>query len=382
LLREARVQHPGLKAVMITAHGDVDSAVEALRLGAFDFIRKPFDVEELVTAVNHALRVEQLESRVAYLRGREDRSQPGLVFASAEMKRVMAQVERLAGLPVPVVLVRGESGTGKELVARRLHSASERSSGPFVELNCSALPEQLVESELFGHEKGAFSDAREQKRGLVELADGGTLFLDEIGDLAAGAQAKLLKFVETKEFRRVGGTKQLKVDCRIVAATHRDLSDGQRFRQDLYFRMAGMAVMLPPLREREGDVLLLARHFLAQLSVEYRKPLTGFTREAEQLLARHAWTGNVRELRAAVSFAAAMADQPLIGAELLSQLRGPAHAVGAPGAPEQVRPLDEIEVAYCRQALACCGGNRVLAAEKLGISRHTLARKVGDSDDT
>jgi DNA-binding NtrC family response regulator len=382
LLREARAVNPGLKAIMITAHGDVDSAVQALRLGAFDFIRKPFDVEELVTAVNNALRVEQLEHRVAYLRSREDRAQPGLVFGSAEMKRVMDQVDKLARLPVPVVLVRGESGTGKELVAHALHDRSERAAGPFVELNCSALPEHLVESELFGHERGSFSDAREQKRGLVELADGGTLFLDEIGDLAAGAQAKLLKFVETKEFRRVGGTKQLKVDCRIVAATHRDLSDGQRFRPDLYFRMSGMTVMLPPLREREDDVLLLARHFLALLAVEYRKPLTGFTREAEVLLARHPWTGNVRELRAAVSFAAAMADRPLIGADLLSQLRGKSEVELEPKTQLQLRPLDLIESEYCKQALAICGGNRGLAAEKLQISRHTLARKVGEGDDT
>jgi DNA-binding NtrC family response regulator len=304
-----------------------------------------------------------------------------LVGRSAGIARVNGLIARV-GPSAATVLVRGESGTGKELVAHALHDRSERAAGPFVELNCSALPEHLVESELFGHERGSFSDAREQKRGLVELADGGTLFLDEIGDLAAGAQAKLLKFVETKEFRRVGGTKQLKVDCRIVAATHRDLSDGQRFRPDLYFRMSGMTVMLPPLREREDDVLLLARHFLALLAVEYRKPLTGFTREAEVLLARHPWTGNVRELRAAVSFAAAMADRPLIGADLLSQLRGKSEVELEPKTQLQLRPLDLIESEYCKQALAICGGNRGLAAEKLQISRHTLARKVGEGDDT
>jgi DNA-binding NtrC family response regulator len=380
LLRAARLQTPGLKAIMITAHGDVDSAVQALRLGAYDFIRKPFELEEVIAAVHNALHTERLEHRLAYLRDRE-RAQSGLVYASAAMKRVVEQTEKLGAQPVPVVLVRGESGTGKELVARALHAASARSQGPFVDLNCSALPEHLVESELFGHERGAFSDAREQKRGLVELADGGTLFLDEIGDLAAAAQAKLLKFVETKEFRRVGGNKQLKVDCRIVAATHRDLTQTQNFRPDLYFRLAGVTLTLPPLREREGDVLLLARHFLQEFAREYRKRLDDFSPQAQQLLAQHHWPGNVRELRAAISFAAALAEEPIIGTELLDQIRRNAPTTSAEtlSSPEAIQPLDEIEVEYCRRALAACGGNRVLASEKLGISRHTLARKVGDS---
>ena len=307
---------------------------------------------------------------------------PGLVFQSTAMAKVVEQMQKLSAQPVPVVLVRGESGTGKELVARALHDGSDRRRGPFVELNCSALPEHLVESELFGHERGAFSDAREQKKGLVELADGGTLFLDEIGDLAPAAQAKLLKFVETKEFRRVGGTRQLKVDCRIVAATHRDLSDAQRFRQDLYFRLAGATLALPPLRERGDDVLVLAKHFLEQLAREFRKPLTHLTPEAERVLARHNWPGNVRELRAAISFAALMAEGGELGVEHFAGLVRGASAQGdaMPQGPDGIRPLEEIELAYCKKALALCGGNKVMAADKLGISRHTLARKVGDTE--
>ncbi len=380
LLREARERAPHLKAILITAHGDVDSAVAALRLGAYDFIRKPFDIEEVVTAVKNALRTERLENRLSYLDARRDKGRGGLVFASASMQSVMEQVAKLAAQPIPVVLVRGESGTGKELVAHALHEQSNRRAGPFVELNCSALPEQLVESELFGHERGAFSDAREQKKGLVELADGGTLFLDEIGDLALAAQAKLLKFVETKEFRRVGGTRTLKVDCRIVAATHRDLSDASRFRSDLYFRMAGFAVTLPPLRDRKGDVLLLARHFLEQFAQEYRKPVTAFSPAAEAALSEHAWPGNVRELRAAISFAVVMAEKPVVEVTLPETVRPAGAAASAPSSAEGIRPLEEIEIEYCRSALKLCGGNRVVAAERLGINRHTLARKVGGSE--
>jgi DNA-binding NtrC family response regulator len=380
LLREGRTRHPGLKAILISAHGDLESAVEALRLGAYDFIRKPFEVEEVVNTVGNALRTERLEDRLAYFEGREQRAQGGLIFASSAMRKAMEQVDRFAAQPVPVVLVQGESGTGKELVARALHDRSSRREGPFVELNCSALPEQLVESELFGHERGAFSDAREQKKGLVELADGGTLFLDEIGDLAPAAQAKLLKFVETKELRRVGGTRTLKVDCRIVAATHRDLADAERFRQDLYFRLAGLTITLPPLRDRDEDALVLARHFLREFALEYRKPLTGFSPEAERALLRHSWPGNVRELRAAISYAAMMAEQPVVNLELPEQVLRASVIPPLPKRVQDIVRLDEIEVQYCRGVLALCKGNRVLAAEKLGINRHTLAKKAGEGE--
>jgi two-component system, NtrC family, response regulator AtoC len=380
VLATARERLPTLKAVVITAHGDVDSAVRALRLGAFDFIKKPFDVEEVLASVQNALRTDDLERHVAYLARQEREGKQDIVYRSDPMRAAMRLIEKIAVQPVPVVLIRGETGTGKELAARALHAASDRAQKPFIELNCSAIPEPLLESELFGHERGAFSDARQQKHGLVELADGGTLFLDEVGDLPSTAQAKLLKFVETLEFRRVGGTKLLSVDCRVVAATHQDLEDLATFRRDLYYRMAGVTVTLPPLRERGDDILLLAQHFLAQYARRYRKDLEGFTPEAQALLRSHRWPGNVRELKAAVSSAALVAEGPLVGLDLFGQVQRSAvrGVAELPVAHDGIVPIDELELVYLRRVLELCGGNKVLAAQKLGISRQTLARKLAD----
>jgi two-component system response regulator AtoC len=383
LLASARDRMGESKIIVITAHGDLDSAVRALRLGAVDFIRKPFDLEEVIASVGNALRIAALEQRVAYL-GAQDAAEhePQMVFASDAMKAATATIAKLAAQPVPVVTIRGETGTGKELAARMLHRLSARARGPFIELNCSAIPEQLVESELFGHERGAFSDAREQKRGLVELADGGTLFLDEVGDLAPSAQAKLLKFVESFEFRRVGGTKLLRVDCRVVAATHRALEDADGFRRDLYYRLSGISVTLPPLRERGDDVILLARHLLAQAGRRFRKRLDGFTGDAEALLRRHRWPGNIRELKAAVSSAAVMAETPIVGVELLGQVQRAMlrDVTGLPETVDDVVPVEELERTYVRRVLELCGGNKVVAAQRLGISRQTLARWLNDGD--
>jgi DNA-binding NtrC family response regulator len=381
VLQAARERMPTLKAVVITAHGDVDSAVRALRLGAFDFIKKPFDVEEVLASVQNALRTDQLERHVAYLTRHEQQGGQEVVYRSEPMRAAFALIEKIAAQPVPVVLLRGETGTGKELAARALHAASDRAQKPFIELNCSAIPESLLESELFGHERGAFSDARQQKHGLVELADGGTLFLDEIGDLPSSAQAKLLKFVETLEFRRVGGTKLLSVDCRVTAATHQRLEDLSSFRRDLYYRLAGVTVVLPPLRERGDDVLLLARHFLAHYARRYRKRLDGFTQAAEALLQRHRWPGNVRELKAAVSSAALMAEAPLLDVDLLGQVQRSAvqDLTELPRSDEAILPMEHLESAYLRRVLELCGGNKVLAARKLGISRQTLARKLAET---
>jgi DNA-binding NtrC family response regulator len=380
VLRRARQRLPGLKAIVITAHGDVDSAVQALRLGAYDFIRKPFDLEEVIASVKNALRTDELERQVAYFSGRSSE----LIFASASMRTMMDLVDRVAAQPVPVVLIQGETGTGKELVARALHRGSSRAAGPFIDLNCSAIPDSLVESELFGHERGAFSDAREQKRGLVELADGGTLFLDEIGDLPGSAQAKLLKFVEHREFRRVGGTALQQVDCRMVAATHQRLEGHPQFRRDLYYRLAGVTITLPPLREREDDVLLLANHFLAYYARQYRKQLDGFTPEAEQLLRRYHWPGNVRELKAAIAEAALLVDAGPVGVENFRAVqRGAVESLAArPKTVDDILAIEELEQRYVGRVLELCGGNKVLAAQKLGISRQTLARWLADDSET
>jgi len=383
VLEQARDRLSEAKTIVITAHGDLDSAVRALRLGAFDFIRKPFDLEEVIASVRNALRIAALEQRIAYLGAQElAEREPQLIFESESMKAAVGALAKVAAQPVPVVTIRGETGTGKELAARMLHRLSPRARGPFIELNCSAIPEQLVESELFGHERGAFSDAREQKRGLVELADGGTLFLDEIGDLPASAQAKLLKFVESFDFRRVGGTKLLHVDCRVVAATHQSLEDSATFRRDLYYRLSGISVTLPALRERGDDVILLARHLLAQFGRQYRKRLDGFTEEAEQLLRRHRWPGNIRELKAAVSSAAVMAEQPLVDTDLLGQVQRAMmrDVVELPATMDRIVPVDELERSYVRRVLDICGGNKLLAAQRLGISRQTLARWLSDGE--
>jgi two-component system, NtrC family, response regulator AtoC len=271
-----------------------------------------------------------------------------------------------------------------------LHEGSPRAAGPFVELNCSAIPENLVESELFGHERGAFSDARERKLGLVEIADGGTLFLDEIGDLGAAAQAKLLTFLEQRTFRRVGATSVRRVDARVVAATNRNLTAAvaaHTFREDLFYRINAMTVHLPPLRERAGDVRVLAEHFLAESAREFGRRFCGLAPETAGLLERYRWPGNVRELRAVIARAALLHDDDLLRPghlppELLSAaLAAPeAAAPAGAGAPATIPTLEEVELGHIRRVLEICGGNRTLAAQHLGITRQTLAKKVGSGE--
>jgi two-component system, NtrC family, response regulator AtoC len=393
LLRRFHGEAPETKVLVITAHGSIESAVAAMKQGAYDFIRKPFDLEEIIAAVRNALRTSSLERRVEYLADRERRrtevKRP--IVASPAMQRLVAEVEVIARSPVPVVLVTGESGTGKQVVARMLHQSSLRADGPFVELNCSAIPENLVESELFGHERGAFSDARERKQGLVEVADGGTLLLDEVGDLGAAVQAKLLTFLEQRAFRRLGATAMRHVDARIVAATNRDLGAmvaARTFREDLWYRLNAITVRLPPLRERREDVGPLAAHFLAESSHEFQRRWRGLAPEAMALLERYAWPGNVRELRAVISRAALLHDDETLRPEHL-----PAEIVAAAlAAPEPLpspeadaRPaipsLAAIELAHIRRVLEVCGGNRTLAAQHLGITRQTLAKKIGGAEE-
>ena len=299
----------------------------------------------------------------------------------------LREIELIARSPVQTVLIQGESGTGKQLVAQLLHERSPRRSGPFVELNCSTLPETLVESELFGHERGAFSDARERKLGLVEIADTGTLFLDEIGDLSLSAQAKLLTFLEQRTFRRVGATALRKVDVRVVAATHRDLramAASKEFRGDLLFRLNAMTVELPPLRERPDDIVLLAEHFLLAANQEYRKAWQGIASSAKSLLTGYGWPGNVRELRAMISRAALLYDDTLLQPEYLPAelapvpTRLPSGPVSEPS-NGPIATLAEVELAHIRRVLALCGGNRTVAAQHLGVTRQTLSRRLEES---
>jgi DNA-binding NtrC family response regulator len=393
LLRRMRQEAPEIKVVVITAHGSVERAVSAMKQGAYDFIKKPFELDEILAAVHNALRTAALERRVEYLSERErKRTDPaGLIHASPAMARVIEEVGLIATNQVPGVLLTGESGTGKQVISRMLHERSMRAHGPFVELNCSAIPESLVESELFGHERGAFSDARERKLGLVEVADGGTLFLDEIGDLGHAAQAKLLTFIEQRQFRRLGATSMRRVDVRIVAATNRDLAPmvaGKSFREDLWYRISAMTLRLPPLRERREDIVPLAEHFLGESSREFRRRWRGFARETLGVLERYRWPGNVRELRSVIGRSALLHDgeemQPshlpaeLVAASLASPETVSADARGPAAAA--IPSLAQIELAHIRRVLEVCGGNRTLAAQHLGITRQTLAKKIGSDD--
>ena len=380
LVRRLGAEAPETKVVVITAHGTVDTAVEAMKLGAFDFVNKPFELDELITTVQNALRAGTLERRLAYHDGRA-RSRFDADMIAGRAPRMVAlerEVAMVAPQPVPVILVVGETGSGKALVARRLHygAAPPRADGPFVELNAAAMPETLIESELFGHERGAFSDARERKLGLVEAADGGTLFLDEIGDLPAAAQAKLLTFLETFSFRRGGATATRTVDVRLVAATNRDLGamvkEG-RFRADLWYRLSAITLRLPPLRERREDIEPLAVHFVTSYAQRYGKSFRAVSDEAKKVLEAWPWPGNVRELKSVIQRAVLMNDAATLEVSHL-----PAELVAA--APARVPTLEEIEVRYMRAVLQLTGGNKVRAAEHLGITRQTLAKRLGESE--
>jgi DNA-binding NtrC family response regulator len=393
VLKRIRQEAPDVKVILISAHGSIESAVAAMKLGAYDFIKKPFELDEIVAAVRNAARTNALENRVAYFAAQEKKRAGGAAFVHADpvMARRLEEVRLIAASPVPMVLVTGESGTGKQAIARMLHDESARREGPFVELNCSAIPETLVESELFGHERGAFSDARERKPGLVEIADGGTLFLDEIGDMGLGAQAKVLTFLEQRTFRRIGGTTSRRVDARVVAATNRNLEAmvaAKTLREDLYYRLNAITMRLPPLRERRGDIGPLARYFLAESARELGRRYSSIAPEALRLLEGYKWPGNVRELRSVITRAVLLHDGEVLLAEQLpvelvsAVLAAPPSVEPAPGAPSRAIPtLEEMELAHIRRVLEICGGNRTLAAQHLGITRQTLAKKIGAKDD-
>jgi DNA-binding NtrC family response regulator len=389
LLRRLRHEAPDTKVVVITAHGSIESAVEAMKLGAYDFVKKPFELDELLATAQNALKAAQLERRVAYHSGRERNrfDMAAVPGQSPAMRKLDQEIGAVAPQPVSVILVVGETGSGKALVARRLHYGAPRAEGPFVELNAAAIPDTLVESELFGHERGAFSDARDRKLGLVEVADGGTLFLDEVGDLGQAAQAKLLSFLESFSFRRLGATASRSVDVRVVAATNRDLEQMTRegkFRADLFYRLGALTLRVPPLRERREDVKPLADHFVSLDAQRFGKRFRRVSDPAARLLAGWRWPGNVRELKAVIQRAVLMNDADELQPEHL-----PAELVT--GAIDPVEPalretqakiptLEEVELRYMRAVLELMGGNKVRAAERLGITRQTLAKRLGEAE--
>jgi DNA-binding NtrC family response regulator len=390
VLERVRAADPEIPVIVLTAHATIDTAVRAVRLGAFDYVEKPFDNETLKALVARALEHTRLARENRYLRAelRERRGAPSIVAESEALRGVLELVRRAARSPASV-LVTGESGTGKELVARAVHVHSDRVGGPFVAVNCRALAPGVLESELFGHERGAFTGAERARAGLFERAAGGTLFLDEIGDTSLDFQAKLLRVLQDRRVLRVGGGEERPVDFRLVAASNRELRrevEAGRFREDLYFRLAVIPIQIPPLRERPDDVLPLARHFFARANAERTPPLAGWSDEVEKCLRDHAWPGNARELENAIERGVVLARGERIEVEdlMLDAVDTPRAAAGPapreqPGAAaatdESLRDfLDRATAEKLRAALAAAGGSKSEAARRLGIDRTTLYR--------
>jgi len=376
-----------VQVVMMTAYPDVRTAVAALKAGAYDYINKPFDLEELAKLIERAMETRRLRREVEWRRAQSDTCEmEGLIGQSPAFKELIAVTQKIASSRVPVLIL-GESGSGKEKVARAIHCQSARATGPWVTLNCSALPEGLMESELFGHEKGAFTDAKAAKRGLLELADGGTLFLDEIGDLALALQPKLLRVLETQTFRRVGSSRETQVDVRFVAATHRNLPDMVRngsFREDLYYRLNVGAIQVPPLRARRHDIPMLAQTFVRTAAREMGIEPPSLTPDIEALLVAYAWPGNVRELRNVLERAVILCDQGCLDVKQMPP------EISATALPTKASEMDvrrrletlaEVEIDHIRHVLAQCAGNKTRAAEILGITRLTLRSKLKDAGE-
>jgi DNA-binding NtrC family response regulator len=379
VLRGALAIDAELPVILITAHGSVSSAIEAIRHGAFDYVEKPFDNDELKTLVRRALDMTRLSRENRYLRAelRSRHSVDSIVAASDAMRDALERARRAAKSRA-TVLVTGESGTGKELVARAVHYESDRVARPFVAVNCKSLAPGVLESELFGHERGAFTGAERARAGLFEQAGGGTLFLDEIGEVGAEFQAKLLRVLQERALRRVGGAELRPVDVRIVAATNRDLRTevaAGRFREDLYFRLAVIPIHLPPLRERPDDVLPLARHFLAKWSAELGRSLRGWSDDVEAWLVRHPWPGNARELENAIERGVVLAHgdrlelDDVAAGEAVDRESAPAESASGLRSFLDVAAADRI-----RAVLEATGGRRAEAAARLGIDRTTLYR--------
>jgi DNA-binding NtrC family response regulator len=379
---------PEAVVIMITAYGTIPSAIEAMRAGAYDYVTKPFRAHEILAVVDKGLERIRLRREVEYLRKMVEQrfGFGGLVGKGKPMQEVYTQIEKVAASR-GTVLIQGESGTGKELVAKAIHSASPRKSGPFVVIDCGAIPEQLQESELFGHVKGAFTGAIATRRGLVEEAQHGTLFLDDVTELPLGLQAKLLRALQEGEIRRVGDSRMIRVDARIIAATNRDLEEEVRqgaFREDLYYRLNVFPIRLPALRDRREDIPLLAEHFLARIAEESKHPRKRLAPDALRILTNYPWPGNVRELQHALERAALLSEGELIGErDLPPQLMAPGEELtvvlpeDALAIPETTaRVVRDVERELIRRALARTANNRTEAAKLLGLSRRALVYKL------
>lgn len=387
--------HPELPILMLTAHGTIANAVAAMKKGAFDFLAKPFEMSDLLARVEKAVEVGRLKGEVVHWRtlAKERYQFEHIITGSEKMRQVLSQVAQIAPSDATVCIY-GESGTGKELIAKALHMASRRATGPFIAINCGAIPEGLLENELFGHVKGAYTGAEHAKRGLLQQAEGGTLFLDEVGELPLTLQVKMLRVLQEREFYAVGAERPTKVDIRLVAATNQDLGKAiaaGKFREDLYYRLHVVPVLLPPLRERREDIPLLAQHFLQRCSQTMNKAVHGFTQAAAQQLLAHNWPGNVRELANVMERAVILATSDLITPELLllngrpqslSPVAAPASMLDIHAGESHLPPLlghktlqqvcDEMERAYLVQALTETKGTISQAAKLIGVKRSSL----------
>jgi two-component system, NtrC family, response regulator AtoC len=382
LLREIKESDPDTVVIMLTGHSSVAMAVDAMKGGAFHYANKPFDLDEISLLVEKALETTRLRREVRTLRASQARpySVERIVGQSAAITAMKAMLRKVAASPASTVLLTGESGTGKDLAAKVIHYASSRADRPFMNITCSALPEALLESELFGHERGAFTGADRQKRGLLESADGGTVFLDEIGEMVPALQAKVLRFLEEKTFKRVGGSTDLRVDVRVIAATNRNLEQEvreRRFREDLYYRLNVLRIVLVPLRERAEDVPLLVHYYIDAYNTEFRKQVRGVSPAAMERLTAYGWPGNVRELRNAVERAMLLADGnellpahfPLGGGPLGNRLEGvdlPANGID----------LEQLERSLVMQALERSRWNQTRAAALLGLNRDQIRYRI------
>jgi two-component system, NtrC family, response regulator AtoC len=382
VLKRIKDADPDTLVIMLTALSSVDVAVAAMKAGAYHYASKPFNLDELASLVDKALETTRLRREVRALRASQ--AQPygvdRIVGQSKAIADAKTLLKKVATSPTSTVLLTGESGTGKDLAAKVLHYASDRAARPFMNITCSAIPEQILESELFGHERGAFTDARQQKRGLLESADGGTVFLDEIGEMAPGLQSKLLRFLEEKTFKRVGGVADIKVDVRVVAATNRLLEDEVkkgRFREDLYYRLNVLPIVLPPLRARADDIPALVNYFVDAYNTEFRKRVRGVAGNAMRLLQTYGWPGNIRELRNAVERAMLLVE----GSELTADLFPVASNAGVRLTESVALPptgvdLEQLERSLVVQALERSGWNQTKAASLLGLNRDQIRYRI------
>ena len=386
VLRKIRDMDDAVPVIMMTAYGEIETAVQAIKGGAYDFIQKPFQLDKMKIAIRNALETSVMRAELGdiHKREREAYSFKNFIGRSSVMQEVFEKIKKIGASKASTILVYGESGTGKELVARAIHECSG-AQYPFLEINCAALPETLLESELFGHEKGAFTDAKYRKKGLFELAEGGSIFLDEIGEMGITLQSRLLRVIENKTFRRVGGVKDLRVNTRIISATNRDLKsaiDEGKFRSDLYYRLQVIPIKLAPLRERPEDIVLLANHFISVFNREFKKSVKKVSPAVGKLLERYAWPGNVRELKNVIERAMLLeAEDELLAAHLPPEIvhgEAPAKEAAGDRSLDGLYPisLEDMEKIVIEKSLKESAGNKSKAARVLGISRQTLREKI------